>query len=70
MDHFAKVNVGWTFIVERAPWCWGFYERLVRFLKQALKTRIGRKRVDWARLKTIRIELSPIDVRLQQVGTL
>ena len=35
-------GVSWKFIHKRAPWCGGFWERLVGLTKQALKEVLGR----------------------------
>ncbi|KRY97294.1 hypothetical protein T4C_4113, partial [Trichinella pseudospiralis] len=35
--HLASERVEWIFITERSPWCGGYWERLVRSVKTALK---------------------------------
>ena len=40
--YFAKKQVSWNFIIEKAPWWGGFWERLVRSIKEPLKEILGR----------------------------
>ena len=35
-------QINWTFIVERAPWWGGFWERLIQSVKRCLRKVIGR----------------------------
>ncbi|KRX59244.1 Protein UBASH3A -like protein [Trichinella sp. T9] len=39
--HLASERVEWIFITERSPWCGGYWERLVRSVKTALKATLG-----------------------------
>ena len=41
-QYLAKRQVDWQFIMERAPWLGGFWERLVRSVKRCLKKSVGR----------------------------
>ncbi|KRX46960.1 hypothetical protein T05_15328 [Trichinella murrelli] len=41
-DRLAKEGIEWKFINERAPWCVGYWECLVRSIKVALSKVIGR----------------------------
>ena len=43
--HFTQKRIRWSYILEKAPWWEGFYERLVKSLKSSLKKTIG-----WAEL--------------------
>ena len=47
----------WQFIPKRAPWYGGYWERLVRLTKQALKKTLGRSFVTLPILKTIVVEV-------------
>ncbi|XP_077534685.1 uncharacterized protein LOC144146623 [Haemaphysalis longicornis] len=48
----ANTRVEWKFIVERAPWWGGFYERLVGLTKQALKKTLGTSYLTFEQLTT------------------
>ena len=48
------------FIVERAPWWGGFYERLVRSVKRSLKKSIGRSNLTHDQLSTLLVEIEGI----------
>lgn len=48
----ANFRIQWKFIVERAPWWGGFYERLVGLTKQALKKTLGMSSVGFEGLST------------------
>ncbi|GFY39612.1 integrase catalytic domain-containing protein [Trichonephila inaurata madagascariensis] len=39
---YASHKIYWQFIIERAPWWGGFYERLIRTVKLALRKTVGR----------------------------
>ena len=41
-DTWASHGIRWQFIVERAPWWGGFYERLIGSVKRCLKKSLGR----------------------------
>jgi transposase InsO family protein len=40
--YLADKGVSWHFIMERAPWHGGFWERLIKSTKRCLKKQIGR----------------------------
>ena len=52
-------QITWTFIVERAPWWGGFYERLVESMKLALKKAIGKTLLKYEELVTCLLYTSP-----------
>ena len=52
-DYLSSKRVTWRFIVERAPWWGGFYERLVRSIKRSLKKSIGRSNLTYDQLHTL-----------------
>ena len=41
-EYLLNNQVQWNFIVEKAPWWWGFWERLVGSVKRCLKKAVGR----------------------------
>ena len=50
-------GIKWKFITERAPWCGGFYERLIRLLKRRLKKMIRNTSLNAIELQTILTEI-------------
>lgn len=56
----ANTRVEWKFIVERAPWWGGFYERLVGLTKQALKKTLGTSYLSFEQLTTTLSEVEAI----------
>lgn len=55
--HFFNRGVVWKYIIERAPWHGGFYERMVRNVKRCLKKSIGTGSVTFGELRTLLIEI-------------
>ncbi|KRZ57468.1 hypothetical protein T02_7040, partial [Trichinella nativa] len=53
----ADEHIEWKFITERAPWCGGHDERLVRSVKVALTKVLGRSRADTEELRTVLCEI-------------
>ncbi|KRY58771.1 hypothetical protein T03_7489 [Trichinella britovi] len=53
----ADEHIEWRFITERAPWCGGYWERLVRSVKVALTKVLGRSRADPEELRTVLCEI-------------
>jgi len=45
-DYMSAIGIKWKFILEKYPWWGGFWERLVRTTKTALKKTFGNARVD------------------------
>lgn len=60
LSYFANANIEWKFIVEHAPWWGGFYERLVRSVKTALKKVVGRQSLDFVELSTVLAEVEAV----------
>ena len=55
--HFANNRVTWNFVVEKAPWWGGFWERLVKSVKRNLKKTVGRASLNYDELNTLVIEI-------------
>ena len=55
--YFVNRGVVWKYIIERAPWHGGFYERMVRSVKRCLKKSIGTGSVTFGELRTLLIEI-------------
>ena len=49
----SSKEVKWKFITERAPWHGGFWERMVRSVKVALRKTLGRNTFDFLQLRTL-----------------
>ncbi|XP_055910901.1 uncharacterized protein LOC129945267 [Eupeodes corollae] len=49
-------RIHWKFIGERAPWWGGFWERLIRSIKNILKVVIGKAKLTLEQLRTVIIE--------------
>ena len=50
-------SIQWQFIPERSPWWAGFYERLVKSIKSALKKTLGKSLVSFRELETLVTEI-------------
>ena len=55
--YFATKGVTWQFIIEKAPWQGGFWERLVQSIKRCLKKNLGRTSLTFEELITILVEI-------------
>ena len=60
VKHLSSSRVTWKFIVERAPWWGGFWERMVRSMKCSLKKYIGRTSLTHEELSTILVEVESV----------
>ena len=58
--HLTDQGANWQFIIERAPWWGGFWERMVRTVKRVLKRVIGRSNLNYDELYTILTEVESI----------
>ena len=56
-QYLANRQVDWQFIMERAPWLGGFWERLVRSVKRCLKKSVGRSLLTFKELRTLVVEI-------------
>ncbi|GFW85048.1 integrase catalytic domain-containing protein [Trichonephila clavipes] len=57
---YASHKIYWQFIIERAPWWGGFYERLIRTVKLALRKTVGRATLFRDELETLLIEIEGV----------
>ena len=55
--HFGHLAPQWKFMVPRAPWWGGMYERLVRSVKAALKKSLGQRCLSKTELETVLVEI-------------
>ena len=60
LRYLATNRVTWKFIADRAPWWGGFWERMVKTVKQSLKKSIGRATLSYDELNTILTEVESI----------
>ncbi|XP_037529398.1 uncharacterized protein LOC119406739 [Rhipicephalus sanguineus] len=59
-SYFAGNQIRWKFIVERAAWWGGFWERLVRSVKVALRKVLGRSSLNFEELTTVLYEVEAV----------
>ena len=59
-SYLANQGVTWSFIVEKAPWWGGFWERMVRTVKHALRKTIERNSLTFEQLNTTLIEIEAV----------
>ena len=58
VSEFCSVNkIAWKFIAPRAPWQGGFYEIMIKLVKNCLRKVLYKKKVSLAELETIIIEI-------------
>ena len=55
--YLTNNQISWNFIVEKAPWWGGYWERLVRSVKSPLKKAIGRSTLMYDELHTLLTEV-------------
>jgi hypothetical protein len=55
--YMADEGVEWEFIIEKAPWQGGFWERLVKSVKRCLKKVVGRAFLTFEELRTVLVEI-------------
>lgn len=59
-EYATGLNVHWKFIVERAPWWGGWWERLIRSTKDVLKRYLGRSSLTAEALSTTLCEVEAV----------
>ena len=58
VQHFAlEKGIKWNFILEKAPWWGGFYERMVQLVKRSLRKVLGNARLNYEELMTVLTEV-------------
>ena len=60
LQYAAREGILWNFIVEKAPWWGGFYERMIGTLKQLLWKCIGRAKLTVKELETVFCKIEAI----------
>ena len=59
-SYFANNGIRWKYIVERAAWWGGFWERLVRSVKVCLRKVLGRSSLTFEELSTVLAEIEAV----------
>ena len=54
------LRIKWNFILEKSPWWDGFYERMVRSIKNTLKKVVGVSSLDYEQLNTVLVEIENV----------
>ncbi|XP_046856152.1 uncharacterized protein LOC124449257 [Xenia sp. Carnegie-2017] len=60
LRYLANYQITWQFIVEKAPWWGGFWERLIRSVKRPLRKVVGRTNLTYDELHTIVVEIEGV----------
>ncbi len=60
LNYCSSHQITWKFITERAPWCGGFYERLVGIIKSSLRKSIGRNFLRYEQFTTLLVEVEAV----------
>ena len=58
--YLTNNRITWRFIVERAPWWGGFWERMVQGVKRCLRRTIGHSNLNLDQLSTLLVEIEAI----------
>lgn len=58
--YITNQHISWNFIVEKAPWWGGYWERLVQSIKSPLKKVIGRYSLSFDELGTLLTEVEGV----------
>ena len=56
-DFLKKNDISWEFILEKSPWWGGFYERLIKVVKDSIKKVLGKATVNFEELNTVLTEV-------------
>ena len=72
--HLESNRIDWRFILERAPWWGGFYERMIGTVKRCLRKVLGNAKLNADELLTVLTELEatlnsrPLTYEYDEVG--
>ena len=58
--YLTNQQTSWTFIVPKAPWWGGFWERMVQTVKRSLRKVVGRAVLNFDELNTLLIEIESV----------
>lgn len=57
LHYLAISGVSWRFIIEKAPWWGGFWERLIQSVRCCMKKSLGRTTLSYDELNTLLVEI-------------
>ena len=60
LRYLANNRTTWKFIIEKAPWWDGFWERMVQDIKRSLRKTMGRANLSFEELRTILVEVEGV----------
>ena len=60
LHYFANHQISWKFIIEKAPWWGGLWERIIKTVKLSLRNAIGYGILNWDERNTVLIEVEAI----------
>lgn len=58
--YLSNSRVTWKFIIEKAPWWGGFWERLIQSVKRSIKKTVGRTSLGYDELNTLVVEVESL----------
>ena len=58
--YLSNSRVTWKFIIEKAPWWGGFWERLIQSVKRSIKKTVGRASLGYDELNTLVVEVESL----------
>ena len=58
--YLSNIRVEWKFIIDRAPWWGGFWERMVKSVKRCLRKCIGWTSLNFDELNTLVVEVESV----------
>ena len=59
-EYFAGINIQWDLNLEKAPWCGGIFERMIKSVKHCLRKTIRRGKFAMDELMTATTEVEAI----------
>ena len=59
-DFSANQGITWKFILEKAPWWGGYYERMVQLVKRSLRKVLGKAQLSYEELLTVLKEVEGV----------
>ena len=56
-NYMINHRIPWQFIPPKVPWCGGYWERMVKMVKQILKKMLGRSTLNYDEMNTLLVEV-------------
>ena len=60
LHYLTEQRISWKFIVEKAPWWGGFWERVVQSVKRSLRKAIGSASLSFEEIRTLLVEVESV----------